>query len=71
MLLAIVTDTFVLQMVKQVLRNDTFNIAGWFIERKGETENTLPIQATFLGTNHFPIGNVAFFISLRYLCMEL
>ena len=29
MLLAIVTDTFVLQMLKQVLRNDTFNIAGW------------------------------------------
>ena len=29
MLLLIVTDTFVLQMVKLVLRNDTFNIAGW------------------------------------------
>ncbi len=34
MLLVIVTDTFVLQMVKQVLCNDTFNIAEWFIERK-------------------------------------
>ena len=38
MLLVTVTDTFVLQMVKQVLRNDTFNIAGWFVKRKSENE---------------------------------
>jgi hypothetical protein len=48
MLLVIVTDTFVLQMVKQVLRNDTFNIAGWFIGRKGEKHPPSPLRSSQL-----------------------